>query len=227
MSGRLTIAVDGPSGAGKSTLARGLAARFGLSYLDTGRLYRAVAAALLARGADPRDPAAAAEAAERLDPAAALEAPGLRGEATAAAASVVAAMPGVRRALAGYQRRFAAEAPGGAVLDGRDIGTVILPRAPVKIFLTADAGARADRRHNELRARGAASIRRAVLRELAERDERDRARAVAPARPAPDALPLDSTNLDAEAVLAAAVDFVLTRLKDGAAPVAGPPAIRE
>ena len=206
----MIVAIDGPAASGKGTLARALAARFGLAHLDTGLLYRAVAARLLRAGGDPRDAAAAAAAAAGLE-AADLEAPELRDEAVGAAASVVAALPGVRRALVAWQRRFAAR-PGGAVLDGRDIGTVILPSAPVKIFLTASPAVRAERRHNELRARGAGSIKSVVLRELADRDARDRERAAAPLAPAPDALLLDTTDLDAEAVLAAAVDFIVARL---------------
>ena len=206
----MIVAIDGPAASGKGTLARALAARFGLAHLDTGLLYRAVAARLLRAGGDPRDAAAAAAAAAGLE-AADLDAPDLRDEAVGAAASVVAALPGVRRALVAWQRRFAAR-PGGAVLDGRDIGTVILPSAPVKIFLTASPAVRAERRHNELRARGAGSIKSVVLRELADRDARDRERAAAPLAPAPDALLLDTTDLDAEAVLAAAVEFILARL---------------
>lgn len=206
----MIVAIDGPAASGKGTLARALAARFGLAHLDTGLLYRAVAARLLRAGGDPRDAAGAEAAAAGLE-AADLEAPDLRDEAVGAAASVVAALPGVRRALVAWQRRFAAR-PGGAVLDGRDIGTVILPSAPVKIFLTASPEVRAERRHNELRARGAGSIKSVVLRELADRDARDRERAAAPLAPAPDALLLDTTDLDAEAVLAAAVDFIVARL---------------
>lgn len=206
----MIVAIDGPAASGKGTLARALAARFGLAHLDTGLLYRAVAARVLRAGGDPRDAAAAAAAAAGLE-AADLEAPDLRDEAVGAAASVVAALPGVRRALVAWQRRFAAR-PGGAVLDGRDIGTVILPSAPVKIFLTASPAVRAERRHNELRARGAGSIKSVVLRELADRDARDRERAAAPLAPAPDALLLDTTDLDAEAVLAAAVEFIVARL---------------
>ena len=212
----MIVAVDGPAGAGKSTLARGLAARLGLAHLDTGLLYRAVAARLLARGAGPDDAAAAAAEAKALesdpDPGA-LDAPGLRDEAVGAAASRVAAQPAVRRALLAWQRRFAQDPPGGAgaVLDGRDIGTVVLPDAPVKIFLTAAPEARAERRRAELRARGAESMMSTVLRDLTERDERDRARAAAPLKPAPDALLLDTTNLDARAALAAALEYAMAR----------------
>ena len=212
----MIVAVDGPAGAGKSTLARGLAARLGLAHLDTGLLYRAVAARLLARGADPEDAAAAEEEARALESElepGALDAPGLRGEAVGAAASRVAAHPAVRRALLAWQRRFARDPPGGAgaVLDGRDIGTVVLPGAAVKIFLTAAPAARAARRRDELRARGGGVTMAAVLRDLTERDERDRARAAAPLKPAPDALLLDTTNLDAQAALAAAVEYAMAR----------------
>lgn len=212
----MIIAIDGPAAAGKGTLARRLAERFGLAHLDTGTLYRATAARVLKNGGDPGNAPTAHAAAETLDPAD-LAAPELREQAVGAAASLVAAHPEVRAALVEYQRRFAGQ-PTGAVLDGRDIGTVILPDADVKIFVTASAEARADRRHKELREHGAKSIRSAVLRELTERDERDRARAVAPLAAAPDAFLLDTTNLDADAAFAVAVDFVLAHLPDGAKP---------
>ena len=216
----MIVAVDGPAGAGKSTLARALAARFGLAHLDTGLLYRAVAARALAAGG--RADEAAVAAAETLT-AADLETPGLRDPEIGAAASRVAAIPEVRGALLAWQRRFASD-PAGAVLDGRDIGTVVLPRAPFKIFLTASAEARAARRHNELRARGAATIRSDVEREMAVRDGRDSARAVAPLKPALDAFLLDATELDAEAAFAAAVGFILARrgASRAAAPAGGP-----
>jgi cytidylate kinase len=212
----MIIAIDGPAAAGKGTLGRRLAERFGLAHLDTGTLYRATAARVLKNGGDPSDAGAARAAAESLDPAD-LAAPELRDQAVGVAASVVAAHQDVRAALVEYQRRFARRPP-GAVLDGRDIGTVILPDADIKIFVTASAEARAGRRHKELREQGVKSIRSAVLRELAERDERDRARAVAPLAAAPDAFLLDTTNLDADAAFAAAVDFVLAHLPDGTKP---------
>lgn len=212
--GPLTIAVDGPSAAGKGTLARGLADHFGLAFLDTGLLYRAVAARLLAAGRHPGDVQAAEAAAQALqfDE---LDAPGLRDDAVAQWASKVAALPPVREALLGLQRRFAAAPPPGpdgrvrgAVLDGRDIGTVVCPDAQVKLFVTASLEARAQRRHRELLARNGKSIYARVLQDMKERDERDATRNVAPLTPAPDALVLDTTALNAEAALAAAVNFV-------------------
>jgi cytidylate kinase len=212
--GLLVIAVDGPSAAGKGTLARGLARHFGLAFLDTGLLYRAVAARVLAAGQDPSH-APAAEAAAQAIEFAELEAPELRDDAVAQAASKVAALPAVRAALLGLQRRFAAVPPPGpdgqvrgAVLDGRDIGTVVCPDAPVKLFVTASLEARAQRRHRELLARNGKSIYARVLQDMKERDERDATRNVAPLTPAPDALVLDTTALNAEAALAVAVTFV-------------------
>ncbi len=220
----MIIAIDGPAAAGKGTLGRRLAERFGLAHLDTGALYRATAARVIEAGGDPADPAVARDAAESLTPAD-LHAPSLRDQAVGAAASQVAAHPEVRAALVDYQRRFAKQPPGdaaGAVLDGRDIGTVILPDADIKIFVSASLEARAERRHKELREKDAKSIRSAVLRELAERDERDRARAVAPMAAAPDAFLLDTTNLDADAAFAAAVDYVLAHLPNAANPKSEP-----
>jgi cytidylate kinase len=207
------IAIDGPAAAGKGTLARRLAERFRLAHLDTGTLYRATALRVLRSGGDPGDTECATRAAQTLT-AADLDATELRYETVGNAASVVAAQPEVRTALVDFQRRFAHDPPGGArgaVLDGRDIGTVVLPDAEVKIFVDASLEARAERRHKELRQRGLKSIRAAVLRELAERDERDRARTVAPLARAPDALLLDTTDLDADGAFAAVVGFVLAR----------------
>ncbi len=209
----MIITIDGPAASGKGTLARRLARHFGLAHLDTGGLYRATAAGVLRAGGDPRDPAQAAAAAAALE-AADLEAPELRDEEISRAASVVAALPGVRAALLGYQRRFAANPPKGAhgaVLDGRDIGTVVVPDADVKIFLTASAEARAGRRHKELRERGVESINAEILREMGERDARDSARPVAPMVSAQDAFLLDTTDLDADAAFEAARCFVLAR----------------
>ena len=206
----MIVAVDGPSASGKGTLARRLAAALDFAHLDTGLLYRAVGAAVLAAGGDPAEPAVAAAAARSLDLAALDPAP-LRREAVGQAASVVAANPEVRAALLDHQRRFAAAPPGdkaGAVLDGRDIGTVVCPRAEVKIFVTASPEARARRRHKELLERGEARIYARVVAEMRERDRRDSERAAAPLQPAPDAEVLDTTALDAEEVFRAALEIV-------------------
>ena len=203
------VAIDGPAAAGKGTLARRLAAELGLAYLDTGLLYRAVGRLLLDAGADPRDPAAAEAAAQRLDPAD-LGRRDLRGPAADAASSAVAAIPGVRAALLAFQRGFGAK--GGAVLDGRDIGTVIFPDAPVKLFVTASPAERARRRWLELRAKGSDADLATVEREMRERDERDSARAAAPLRPAADAVVLDTSEMDAEAAFQAALAVVRSRL---------------
>ncbi len=214
----MIVAVDGPSASGKGTLARRLAAALDFAYLDTGLLYRAVGAAVLAAGGDPADPAAAAAAARNLDPTVldpalgpALDLAPLRREAVGQAASVVAPIPEVRAALLGHQRRFAAAPPGGkagAVLDGRDIGTVVCPQAEVKIFVTASAEERAGRRHKELLERGQASIYARVVEDLRARDRRDSERAVAPLRPAEDAEVLDTSALGADEALQAALAIV-------------------
>ncbi len=209
----MIIAVDGPAASGKGTLARRLAAHFGLPHLDTGLLYRAVGMAVRRAGDDPADADAAGRAARALDPAL-LDDPALRGDEAAQAASKVAALPAVRAALLDFQRAFAARPP-GAVLDGRDIGTVVCPRADVKIFVTASLEKRAERRFRELRERGVATIQDAVLRDMKERDARDERRSVAPMRPAPDAFVLDTTDLDADAAFAAALGHVTARLSDG------------
>ncbi len=206
----MIVAVDGPSASGKGTLARRLAAALDFAILDTGLLYRAVGAAVLATGGDPAEPAAAAAAARNLD-LTALDPTPLRREAVGQAASVVAPIPEVRAALLDHQRRFAAAPPGGkagAVLDGRDIGTVVCPRAEVKIFVTASAEARARRRHKELLERGEASIYARVVAEMRGRDRRDSERAAAPLRPAPDAVVLDTTEMDAEEAFQAALEIV-------------------
>lgn len=201
MTAPLVIAVDGPVASGKSTLARRLARHLGLPFLDTGLLYRAVARRLLARGAAPGDVAAATAEALALT-AEDLEAPGLRDEAVGQMASRVAAWAPVRDALLPFQRRFAARPP-GAVLAGRDVGTVVCPEARHKIFITASVEERARRRHAELRRRDGTAIYAAVLEELRQRDRRDQDRAVAPLRPAPDAWVLDTTDLDADAAFEA------------------------
>ena len=206
----MIIAIDGPSASGKGTLARRLAARLGFAHLDTGMIYRAVAAKLLAAGGDPNDAKAAFATARGLQPDD-LERPDLRDEAVSQGASIVAAMPEVRAVLLDFQRRFANHPPGerqGAVLDGRDIGTVVCPEAEVKIFVTADLETRASRRHKELRERGEASIYARVLQEMQERDARDSGRSIAPLKPADDAIVLDSSQMSAEAVLETALAAV-------------------
>jgi CMP/dCMP kinase len=205
----LVIAVDGPAAAGKGTLARRLAAALGLAYLDTGLLYRATGRRVLEDGADPRDPAAAEAAARALTPADLARAD-LRGPAADMAASAVAAIPAVRAALLDWQREFGRRH--GAVLDGRDIGTVVFPEAPVKLFVTASAEERARRRFLELQGRGTAADPAQVAAELRARDEQDARRAVAPLVPAADATVLDTTTLDAEAAFAAAMALVRERL---------------
>jgi cytidylate kinase len=204
----LVIAIDGPAAAGKGTLARRLAAALDLPYLDTGLLYRAVGRRVLDRGGDPSDPAAAEAAAVALRPAD-LERNDLRGPQADAAAASVASIPGVRRALLAFQRGFAAER--GAVLDGRDIGTVIFPAAQAKLFVTASLHERARRRWAELRARGAEAILAVVEADMRQRDAKDEARAAAPLRAAGDAFVLDTSAMDADAAFAAALAYVRTR----------------
>ena len=205
----MIVAIDGPSAAGKGTLSRRLAATLGYHHLDTGLLYRAVGARLLAEGVDPADAEAAAAAARGLGPAD-IAREGLREENVGRAASVVAANPAVRAALVEFQRRFAAQPP-GAVLDGRDIGTVICPGAEVKLYVIASAEVRARRRHDELRGRGEPATYAAVFQDLQERDARDQARGTAPAKPAEDAIVLDTTDLTADEVFAQAIGIVRSR----------------
>lgn len=205
MSGPTIIAIDGPAAAGKGTLARRLAATLGLPYLDTGLLYRAVGRRVLDRGGDPSDPTAAERAARALIPAD-LERGDLRGPEADLASAKVAAIPTVRAILLGFQRSFAAAH--GAVLDGRDIGTVIFPDATVKLFVTASLDARARRRWLELRGRGVAIELSQVLAEMRDRDALDAARKAAPTRPASDAVILDTTELDAGQVFAAAMAVI-------------------
>lgn len=204
------IAVDGPAASGKGTLARKLAAHFGYDYLDTGKLYRAVGLAVLKAGKDPSDAEAALAAARSIDPAR-LDDPALSGDDAAAAASKVAAIGPVRAALKDFQLAFAGREP-GAVLDGRDIGTVICPGAPAKLFVTASVEVRAERRHKELLSRGEDSIYARVLQELKERDERDTSRADAPLRPADDAQVLDTSAMTIEEAFAEALKIVEGRL---------------
>jgi cytidylate kinase len=202
----MIIAIDGPAASGKGTLGKRLAAHFGLRHLDTGLLYRAVAKALLDAGHSPDDRAKAVTAAQTLDPAS-LDERTLKTHAIGEAASVVAAFPEVRAALVELQRDFARKPP-GAVLDGRDIGTVIAPDAHVKIFLTASAKERARRRVAELRRNAEAVEEAAVLADIERRDHRDSTRAAAPLKPAADAHLLDTTHLDIDAAVRAAVAIV-------------------
>lgn len=201
MTARL-IAIDGPTASGKGTLARRIADAFGLKCLDTGLLYRAVGLALLDARQPPEDAEAAAVVARALD-VSKLDDPRLRSAAAGAAASVVAAHPAVRAALFEAQRAFASD-PAGAVLDGRDIGTVICPEAPVKLYVTASLAARAERRFKELRDRGESITLADVSRQIAERDARDENRPIAPLRPAADAVLLDTTGLSIDEAVAVA-----------------------
>jgi cytidylate kinase len=210
----MIIAVDGPAASGKGTLARRLAQHYRLAHLDTGSLYRAAAFEALSCGGDPADPVAAEAAAKRVNPSL-LRDPRLRTEAVAEASSIIAAIPEVRAALLAFQRDFASHPPddrGGAVLDGRDIGTVVCPDAAIKLFITATPEARAERRFQELRAGGARAIYQRVLQDMRERDARDSGRQAAPLRPAADAFVLDTTTLDADAALAAALAYIDGRL---------------
>jgi cytidylate kinase len=204
----MIIALDGPAASGKGTLARRIARELGYAHLDTGKLYRAVGMAVLRQGGDPSDAAAAEAAARALDPDT-LDDPELASDEAAQAASRVSAIPAVRTALLEMQRAFAARSP-GAVLDGRDIGTVVCPDADIKLYVIASDEIRAQRRHKELLDRGKASIYARVLQDLKERDARDSARSVAPMKPAEDAMVLDTTALDAEAAYAAAMEHIRT-----------------
>jgi CMP/dCMP kinase len=210
------VAIDGPAASGKGTLARRLAQHFKLAHLDTGKLYRAAALHAITSGGDPADPAVAQAAAERVR-AADLDNPRLREETVAQISSVVAAIPAVRQALLAFQRDFARRPPGatGAVLDGRDIGTVVCPDAEAKLFVTASLEARARRRFKELQESGGNAIYEHVLQDMKDRDARDSQRRAAPLVPAGDAFVLDTTVLDADAALAAALDFIDRKLADG------------
>ncbi|HLH93897.1 MAG TPA: (d)CMP kinase [Xanthobacteraceae bacterium] len=202
----MIIAIDGPAASGKGTLGKRLAAHFGLRHLDTGLLYRAVAKALLDAGHPLDDVAQAVAAARALDPES-FEENTLKSHAIGEAASLVSAIPDVRGALMDFQRDFGRAAP-GAVLDGRDIGTVIFPDADVKILVTATAEERARRRTRELNAAGVKASEAEILADIRRRDERDTSRAVAPLRAAADAHLLDTTHLDIDAAFRAAVEIV-------------------
>src|SRR5215207_3130961 len=188
----MIIAIDGPAASGKGTLGKRLAEHYGFAHLDTGLLYRAVARVLMDRNLPLSDRDAAAEVAQNLDVSHLEDDSRLRGAAMGEAASVVSAYQPVRDALLAFQRQFGAKAP-GAVLDGRDIGTVVCPDAEVKLFITAAPEERARRRHLELVARDEPADFTAILEDIRRRDERDTSRAVAPLRPAPDAVVIDTT----------------------------------
>lgn len=202
----MIIAIDGPAASGKGTLGKRIAKHYGLAHLDTGLLYRAVAHALVQAGKPLTDEAEAAIAARKLD-IEGLDEEQLRGAEMGAAASRVAAFPGVRAALVQLQRAYAAR-PEGAVLDGRDIGTVICPDAEVKLYVTASAEERANRRFRELSGRGDPITYDQVLADIRARDERDTNRAVSPLRQAEDAALLDTTKMDIDAAFRAAVAIV-------------------
>jgi len=202
----MIIAIDGPAASGKGTLGKRLAHHYGYRHLDTGVIYRAVAQALLEAGADLTDEAAAVAAAMELDPEK-FGNPVLKTQAVGDAASVVSAIPKVRETLLNFQRQFAADPP-GAVLDGRDIGTVICPDADVKIFVVADPKVRAHRRTLEARGRGENADEALVLADILRRDERDKNRAAAPLRQADDAHVLDNSKLDIEGGVRAAIAII-------------------
>ncbi len=202
----MIIAIDGPAASGKGTLGKRLASHYGLAHLDTGLIYRAVAKALIDAGQSPGDVKAAAAAAKALDPSH-FDEVALKAHSISEAASIVSAIPEVRDALLAFQREFAARPP-GAVLDGRDIGSVICPNADVKIYVTATPEVRARRRSAEYRAQGRNIDEAAVLADIRRRDERDHNRAAAPLRRAPNAHLLDTTHLDIDAAIRAAVDIV-------------------
>lgn len=204
----MIIAVDGPTASGKGTIAKALAAHFGLPHLDTGLLYRAVGRQVALNGGNPDDPVdslAACTFPEDL-----ISDPELRSEATGGLASRVSVHPAVRQALYERQRAFAAQ-PGGAVLDGRDIGTVIAPEAKVKLFVVASVPARAERRFREMQQQGRAVALAEIAADLAARDERDRNRAEAPLVAAPDAVLLDTSDLDRDEAIAAAIAIAEAR----------------
>ena len=197
-----TVAIDGPAAAGKGTVSKAVAAHFGFAHLDTGLLYRAVGAKVLA-GQE------AVAAAQNLQPDD-LENPDLRTQAVAQAASKVAIIPDVRAALVAFQRSFAAR-DGGAVLDGRDIGTVICPQADAKLFVTASAAVRADRRYKELKAKGVDVTPDGVLADVEARDKRDREREAAPLVAAADAVLIDTSKMSIDAAVQAAIDAIETK----------------
>lgn len=202
----MIIAVDGPSAAGKGTVARAVAQELGYHFLDTGSLYRMVGLAMLQAGHSEADAQAAAQLARSLDPSRVADGE-LRTEAVAAMASKVAVIPEVRRALLDFQRSFATREP-GAVLDGRDIGTVVCPDADVKLYITASAEVRAERRTRELRQSGQPVTYEEILADVQARDERDSSRATAPLRPADDAVIIDTSDMSVPEAVAAALQAI-------------------
>lgn len=202
----MIIAIDGPAASGKGSIARRVSAHLDYPHLDTGALYRAVGLGMMQQDLDLEDAAAAAEIAASLS-LKLLDAAEIRTAEVGEAASRVAVHPLVRSALRQFQERFAEQSP-GAVLDGRDIGTVICPKADAKLFVTADVAVRADRRHKELLARGEPIIYARVLADLKIRDQRDAERSEGPLRPANDAFHIDTSDLDIEAAVAVALDFI-------------------
>lgn len=208
--GSIVIAIDGPAASGKGTLARKLARHYGYAYLDTGSLYRAVGQAVLAAGADPDDDEAALAAAKALDMGL-IDEKAIRTREAGEAASIVAVKPAIRAAILDFQRNFASRPPGGergAVLDGRDIGTVVCPDARVKIFVTASPEIRAHRRRLELNNSGVEVSEAQILEDVRERDRRDAERAASPMKPAADAYLLDTSDLSIEAAFDAAVAII-------------------
>jgi len=202
----MIIAIDGPAASGKGTLGKRLAAHYGLRHLDTGLIYRAVAKTLIDAQRNPNDVVAATKAAKALDPSR-FDEVALKAHRISEAASIVSAIPEVRAALFAFQRNFAAEPP-GAVLDGRDIGTVICPDADVKIYVTATPEVRARRRAGEYQAQRRDISEADVLEDIRKRDQRDQSRMTAPLKQAPDAHLLDTTHLDIDAAIRAAIDIV-------------------
>jgi CMP/dCMP kinase len=216
MTHAVVIAVDGTAASGKGTVARRLAKHFGFAHLDSGSLYRLTALCVLERGQSPQNETQAIDAALSIDPARAHD-PAIRTDAVAQAASMVAVFPAVRAALLDFQRKFAAQPPGnadGAVIDGRDIGTVVCPDATAKLFIDAMPQTRARRRFLELDGAGIAADEAAVLADIQARDKRDRERAVAPLKPAADADLLDTTLLDIDAAFARALALVTPRVEE-------------
>jgi CMP/dCMP kinase len=207
----MIIAVDGPSAAGKGTVARAIAGRLGYHFLDTGTLYRMVGLAMLKAGKSADDEISATAFAKALDPVVVAQEE-LRSESVAAIASKVAAVPAVRRALLDYQRQFAQKKP-GAVLDGRDIGTVVCPDADLKLFVTASTEVRARRRFEELKSLGQKVHYESVLDDVMARDERDASRSAAPTRPADDAILIDTSELTPEEVLGAVMEIIAEHRK--------------